>query len=440
MSRGFYNALDEICPDFHEAPDDVNVVTAPMLVGDQAMHLLTKARSFPCVHCYPTTISGFKHRLLTSLFIRPDRSLFFFEEPIVRIVIKKICGDRRIPVRDHIWVKVSDVIKVYPNTEAQLVCLTLFRSVRLLIIDYFICEQDLVRVHTDGQLEFHVLLLLSMSMFSNWTLHTLFVHHLIEYDESMPPNSRRYPAETEEALSFYSPPFLLDVVFDYDQFAKMMRERSEIEYSFNARKEICKDVFCYCPIHHSKHMSLSNMRKRYIRNASQYRYHLHERLSVMQSHVLIAKTPIPCSSPIPAPPLKYVECCVCLDASANVVFQPCGHAVCCDVCSAGFKVCVLCRAPIQTTEAVAAVAAVAAVEVATIVSIDVPEQKQQSTAEKKKEPWCIKKYMIAFGHHCNDNNHDLHVKCLQFQHVTVEDPPVSVAADIPKTKNQRRAN
>ena len=406
MSRDMFKALDKICPKFHTGSDSHDLESAPLLVGDGAMQLLSKSNSFSCIHCYPTTKCGLKNRLLVSLFARPDRSLFLFDEPIVRIVVKKICGERRVPVRDHIWVQVSNVCNVYPDLDPQLLCLTLFRTVRLLIADYFICEQDLVRIDASGHLELHVLLLLSLSMFNNWKLHLLFVNHLIDYDASMPTNARRYPANTEEALAFYAPPFLLDVMYDYGTFADTMRERHASEYMPKGHNHICRDVFCSCPVYCSNHMSLSNMRRRRVRNEAQYRQLLRERLKDMSDHMKVTLAHVP-PHPPPPPPVpcarQPTECCVCLDSEISVVFRPCGHTVCCEVCSSELSVCVLCRAPIQSKTATTEEEDLTPLVPVVVVVAD------------RKEPWCITEYMLEFGRKRNPTDADPHTNCFQVQ-------------------------
>mgnify|MGYP001257397207 CR=1 FL=1 len=40
---------------------------------------------------------------------------------------------------------------------------------------------------------------------------------------------------------------------------------------------------------------------------------------------------------------KEDECCICLSNNANMVFYPCGHLICCSVCTAKVDKCPLCR-------------------------------------------------------------------------------------------------
>ena len=42
------------------------------------------------------------------------------------------------------------------------------------------------------------------------------------------------------------------------------------------------------------------------------------------------------------------QCKVCLTSQTNRVFQPCGHMVCCDICSKRLRNCPICRDKIKS--------------------------------------------------------------------------------------------
>nr|CDS26727.1 E3 ubiquitin protein ligase LRSAM1 [Hymenolepis microstoma] len=53
-----------------------------------------------------------------------------------------------------------------------------------------------------------------------------------------------------------------------------------------------------------------------------------------------------------APPAHIVarfelECCICQDAQCSIIFLPCGHVCCCEICSAKVYQCPLCRVVVQ---------------------------------------------------------------------------------------------
>jgi hypothetical protein len=47
---------------------------------------------------------------------------------------------------------------------------------------------------------------------------------------------------------------------------------------------------------------------------------------------------------------KSSECCVCMDAEANIVFIPCGHLCSCQECSKEISFCPICRTGITMTQ------------------------------------------------------------------------------------------
>lgn len=47
---------------------------------------------------------------------------------------------------------------------------------------------------------------------------------------------------------------------------------------------------------------------------------------------------------------KSSECCVCMDAEANIVFIPCGHLCACQECSKEISFCPMCRKGITMTQ------------------------------------------------------------------------------------------
>lgn len=55
-------------------------------------------------------------------------------------------------------------------------------------------------------------------------------------------------------------------------------------------------------------------------------------------------------SPTPSldPAESADECVICSDSPREVVFNPCGHAVCCEQCGSRVKKCLLCRAPVSS--------------------------------------------------------------------------------------------
>ncbi|VDO04661.1 unnamed protein product [Rodentolepis nana] len=68
---------------------------------------------------------------------------------------------------------------------------------------------------------------------------------------------------------------------------------------------------------------------------------------------LINKPSAPKAETMPsAPPVHVVahfevECCICQDAQCTIIFLPCGHVCCCDMCSVKVNQCPLCRVVVQ---------------------------------------------------------------------------------------------
>uniref|UniRef100_A0A674PF82 Leucine rich repeat and sterile alpha motif containing 1 n=1 Tax=Takifugu rubripes TaxID=31033 RepID=A0A674PF82_TAKRU len=57
-------------------------------------------------------------------------------------------------------------------------------------------------------------------------------------------------------------------------------------------------------------------------------------------------TPVTPSAPSPVEGPGISECVVCMEAAAQIIFLPCGHVCCCQVCSGALQGCPLCRSTI----------------------------------------------------------------------------------------------
>lgn len=75
-----------------------------------------------------------------------------------------------------------------------------------------------------------------------------------------------------------------------------------------------------------------------LRNASPFHY---------PSPPLTPGTPVTPSAPSPVDGPGSSECVVCMETGAQVIFLPCGHVCCCQVCSDALQNCPLCRANIS---------------------------------------------------------------------------------------------
>ncbi|KAA8584688.1 hypothetical protein FQN60_008473 [Etheostoma spectabile] len=67
----------------------------------------------------------------------------------------------------------------------------------------------------------------------------------------------------------------------------------------------------------------------------------------MPSPPLTPGTPVTPSAPSPVDGPGGSECVVCMETGSQVIFLPCGHACCCQVCSGALQNCPLCRANIS---------------------------------------------------------------------------------------------
>ncbi|KAF1377178.1 hypothetical protein PFLUV_G00197900 [Perca fluviatilis] len=67
----------------------------------------------------------------------------------------------------------------------------------------------------------------------------------------------------------------------------------------------------------------------------------------MPSPPLTPGTPVTPSAPSPVDGPGGSECVVCMETGSQVIFLPCGHACCCQVCSGALQNCPLCRGNIS---------------------------------------------------------------------------------------------
>uniref|UniRef100_A0A3Q0RXX0 Leucine rich repeat and sterile alpha motif containing 1 n=1 Tax=Amphilophus citrinellus TaxID=61819 RepID=A0A3Q0RXX0_AMPCI len=67
----------------------------------------------------------------------------------------------------------------------------------------------------------------------------------------------------------------------------------------------------------------------------------------MPSPPLTPGTPVTPSAPTPVEGPGSSECVVCMETGSQVIFLPCGHVCCCQVCSDALQTCPLCRASIS---------------------------------------------------------------------------------------------
>ncbi|XP_067339765.1 E3 ubiquitin-protein ligase LRSAM1 isoform X2 [Channa argus] len=67
----------------------------------------------------------------------------------------------------------------------------------------------------------------------------------------------------------------------------------------------------------------------------------------MPSPPLTPGTPVTPSAPSPVDGPGSSECVVCMETGAQVIFLPCGHVCCCQVCSSALQSCPLCRSKIS---------------------------------------------------------------------------------------------
>lgn len=67
----------------------------------------------------------------------------------------------------------------------------------------------------------------------------------------------------------------------------------------------------------------------------------------MPSPPLTPGTPVTPSAPSPLEGPGSSECVVCMETGAQVIFLPCGHVCCCQVCSDALQNCPLCRSSIS---------------------------------------------------------------------------------------------
>ncbi|XP_056288200.1 E3 ubiquitin-protein ligase LRSAM1-like [Pseudoliparis swirei] len=59
-----------------------------------------------------------------------------------------------------------------------------------------------------------------------------------------------------------------------------------------------------------------------------------------------AGTPVTPSAPSPVEGPGTSECVVCMETGSQVIFLPCGHVCCCQLCSGALRSCPLCRSSI----------------------------------------------------------------------------------------------
>ncbi|KAM9821100.1 E3 ubiquitin-protein ligase LRSAM1 [Neosynchiropus ocellatus] len=71
------------------------------------------------------------------------------------------------------------------------------------------------------------------------------------------------------------------------------------------------------------------------------------RSSTSQSPPLTPGTPVTPSAPSPVEGPGGSECVVCMEKASQVIFLPCGHVCCCQVCSDALENCPLCRSCIS---------------------------------------------------------------------------------------------
>lgn len=333
MSGMLYKSLEAISPDFYTT--DVQTTpefVAPFMFGHYAVSKIRQMTPFSTTCCRSTHQEHYKRLLLSSLLARPDKSVFIFDEDITRVVVKKLCGESRIRVSQSKWLKLSDVFAAFPRMDKETACLSIWRSVRGLIIDFQMCEDEMFRINEEhGFPEVNAVLLIALSFFNKLKMHERFLTHMINYEETMPANCSRFAHDSREAMEFQAPPFLLNVLFDFSKFERMLKARCDCDFA--SKPTVCANYYCLCEMNCSREMSYKQMKKRSERMKLQYHTNLKEAIAHLCAKHAEAVT----------------ECCVCLDSPAAVRFAPCGHSVCCEECASEISTCVLCRASIVGT-------------------------------------------------------------------------------------------
>uniref|UniRef100_A0A3Q1B2X6 RING-type domain-containing protein n=1 Tax=Amphiprion ocellaris TaxID=80972 RepID=A0A3Q1B2X6_AMPOC len=92
-----------------------------------------------------------------------------------------------------------------------------------------------------------------------------------------------------------------------------------------------------------RHMKSSDLKKVCSRK---HPYHIRDYIQ-MPSPPLTPGTPVTPSAPTPVEGPGSSECVVCMETGSQVIFLPCGHVCCCQVCSDALQNCPLCRSNIS---------------------------------------------------------------------------------------------
>lgn len=264
--------------------------------------------------------------VLFSLLLRPDRTIFLFHEAISQAAMRSVLAPHKVKVVQGCMMSIKSLKRLFPMlSEAVLVAGMVNSSIHIQT-DFYIPEQNLY-TEIEGEGHFHAMFAIAMSISLHTPLYQEYLELLVIQEKTCTQE------EFHENITYYGPPFFLDVLHDYDKTFK-----SEFDHIVNKTLTLGAAV----PYNHV--ISQKRLKLRYLSNRSAYHKNISSRIERIYG-VLSAEDQCLRNEKNGG---DDMECCICLNCPAAVLFQPCGHVSACEECASNLEVCMLCRSVIVT--------------------------------------------------------------------------------------------
>ena len=269
-----------------------------------------------------------KLNVILSLLLRPDRSIFLFDEAVTRRALKVCLAPFKVTLVQGAMLPLSSFVIMFKPLRQEEILMTLASAVMRIQTDHYIPEKYLYSLIEEVP-HFHALLLFAMAIaFQQKTIYGVFLNDLIRCDIMSTPD------DFYTDVKFIGPPYFLDVLTDYGS-------RSTGDFNRMLNKAYSGSKNCV-PVVSSK-----KLQQRYLANRAMYHQNIAARTErvVRRVQSLVAREEREHEELRRKQDKEQLreECCICLDSPSTVEFLPCGHVSSCAECSIHLEVCMLCR-------------------------------------------------------------------------------------------------